>query len=109
MYDWAAQLPCPDLQKYLRTGTDLVAGAVEIASNRLARSAEMAREERLSDGDVRQSVRRLLEAVPFVWVDDIGDGYTFRLHGRYDRIALSDLAAHVVRASSSTVIVGLRS
>src|SRR5262245_46111505 len=73
----AVQLSPLDLQKYLRPGTDLVTGAVEIASNRLARSAEMAREERLGDGDVRQPVRRLLEAVPFVRVDDIGDGYTF--------------------------------
>jgi hypothetical protein len=44
---WAIQLPRPDLQKYLRTGTDLVVGAFEITANRLACAAEMTREERL--------------------------------------------------------------
>src|SRR5262249_9587697 len=38
---------------YLRTGTDLVSGTVEIAANRLACVAKMMREERLSDAAVR--------------------------------------------------------
>jgi hypothetical protein len=40
-YDWVIQLL--DLRQYLRTGKDLVAGAVEIVANRLARAAEMMR------------------------------------------------------------------
>ena len=75
VYDWVSNLPRPDLQKYLRAGTDLVAGAFEIAANRLACSAEMTREERLGDGDERQPIRRLLEAVAFVGIDDVGDRY----------------------------------
>ena len=51
--DWPVQLPCPDLPKYLGTGTDLMAGAVEIAPNGLDCAAEMTREKRLGNGDVR--------------------------------------------------------
>jgi hypothetical protein len=40
------------IPKSIRTRTDLVAGAVEIAANRLACAAEMTREKRLGDGDV---------------------------------------------------------
>src|SRR5262245_16342580 len=97
-FRWAVGLRCADLQKYVRTGTNLVAGALEIPANRLASAAEVAREERLGDGDVGQPVRRLVKTVAFVRIDHVGDGYAFRLHGRDDRIALSDLAAHVVGA-----------
>jgi len=48
-----------------------VAGAVEIAANRLACVVKMTREDRLGDGDVRQPIRRLLEAVAFVGIDDV--------------------------------------
>jgi len=49
---FTVQLPRADLQKYVCTGTDLVAGAIEITANRLARPAKMMREERLRDGNV---------------------------------------------------------
>lgn len=95
---------CERLDRHTQIGQDIGPGSnfvtrpFEILANGLAGAAQMPCKERFGNCEMGELVRRPLESVSLIGIDDVGHRNVPGPHGGDDGVALCDLAANVVGA-----------